>query len=138
MDSKSNIINKNIKDFLKIIFMLLIVLIVYIFRKDITYFIMEKIVYKSSNQVLSYNEYYQDYNYEFVQNIDTNKVKNYQELLNVIYTTINSGDDAYTFFCDYKECKDDVKKIISDGNDTITDINNFVHPYNSIPFLALM
>lgn len=129
--SQTDKTSKNIKDFFKILFMLSLVIVVYIFKEDISYFITEKIVYKSSNKVLSYNEYYQEYDYAYVQNTDVNKVKNYQELLNIIYTTINSGDDTYTFFCDYEKCRDDVQKIISDGSDVITDINNFVHPYNS-------
>ena len=131
MSSRSNELNKNLKDLFKIVFMFSLVLIVYIFKEDISYFITEKFVYKSSNKVLSYNEYYQEYDYAYVQNIDSNKANNYQELVNIIYTTINSGDDYYTFYCNYEKCKDDVKTIISSGNDTITNINNFVHPYNS-------
>ena len=131
MTSQSNKFNKDLKDFFKIIFMLSLVILVYIFKNDISFFITEKLIYKESNKVLSYNEYYQDYDYAFVQNIDSNKANNYQELINIIYTVINSGDTSFTFYCNYEKCKDDVKTIISDGNDTITSINNFVHPYNS-------
>ena len=131
MDSQSNKLNKNLKDFFKIVFMLSLVIIVYIFKNDISFFITEKIVYKDSNKVLSYNEYYQKYDYQYVQNIDSNKANNFQELINILYTTINSGDSSFTFYCNYEKCKEDVKSIISTGNDAITNINNFVHPYNS-------
>ena len=131
MESQSNKKNKNIRDFFIIIFMFSLVVIVYIFKGDITYFITEKIVYKNSNQVLSYNEYFQQNDYGFVQNTDVTKASNYQDLINLIYTTLNSGDNSYTFYCNYEKCKDDVKTIISDNSDVITDINNFVHPYNS-------
>ena len=131
MDSQSNKLNKNLKDFFKIVFMLSLVIIVYIFKNDISFFITEKIVYKDSNKVLSYNEYYQKYDYQYVQNTDSNKANNFQELINILYTTINSGDSSFTFYCNYEKCKEDVKSIISTGNDAITNINNFVHPYNS-------
>ena len=131
MNSESNKLDKNLKDFFKIIFLFSLVVIVYIFKGDISYFITEKIVYKNNTQILSYNEYFQQYDYAFVQNTDITKVGNYQELINIIYTIINSGDNKYTFYCNYENCKNDVKTIISDGNDVITDINNFVHPYNS-------
>ena len=131
MESQSNKSNKNIKDFFKILFMFSLVIIVYIFKGDISYFITEKIVYKNSNKVLSYNEYFQQNDYSFVQNTDVTKASNYQDLINLIYTIINSGDKTYTFYCNYEKCKEDVKTIISDNSDVITDINNFVHPYNS-------
>ena len=131
MDSQANKLNKSMKDFFKILFMLALVIFVYIFRNDISYFITEKIVYKDSHKVLSYNEYFQQYDYSFVQNTDITKASNYQELINLIYTIINSGDETYTFYCNYQNCKDDVKTIISENSDVITDINNFVHPYNS-------
>lgn len=131
MNGQSNQLNKNLKDFFTIIFLFSLVIIVYIFKNDISFFITEKIVYKDSNKVLSYNEYYQKYDYQYIQNIDSNKANNFQELINILYTTINSGDNSFTFYCNYENCKDDVKKIISTGNDTITNINNFVHPYNS-------
>ena len=47
MESQSNKSNKNIKDFFKILFMFSLVIIVYIFKGDISYFITEKIVYKN-------------------------------------------------------------------------------------------
>lgn len=125
------------KDSTKIIFMFLLVVVVYIFRNDISYFLTEKIVYKNSNKVLSYNEYYVDYNYSFVQTTDSNKANSYQELKNIIYTVINSGDDTYTFYCNYEKCKNDIKKIISTKNETVTDINNFVHPYNSFSHINI-
>ena len=119
------------KDLTKIGVMFLLVLIVYIFRNDISYFLTERIVYKNSNQVLSYNEYYIDYNYSFVQTTNNNKADSYQNLKNIIYTIINSGDTTYTFYCNYEDCKDDIKGLIDTSDETITDINNFVHPYNS-------
>lgn len=118
------------KDILKISFMICLVIVVYIFKDNISNFITDNIIYGGSNKVLTYNEYYLDYDYSFVQNIDTPNVKNYQEVLNMFYSILNSGDNSYSFYCDYENCLNDVEKLISD-NKIISNINNFVHPFNS-------
>ena len=116
------------KDFIKLAFMAVIVLMVYVFRNDIIFFIYDKIIYK--NNVLSYNEYYINSDYEYFKNIDTESVTNHQELLNMLYTVVNSGDSRYEFYCKYNGCTDDIKKILDD-KEFLPIINNFVHPYNS-------
>ena len=107
-----------------------LVIVVYIFKDNIANFITDKIIYRGSNEVLTYNEYYLGYDYSYVQNIDTETVKSYQEVLNMFYTILNSGDETYSFYCDYDNCLEDVKQLIS-GNETVSNINNFVHPFNS-------
>lgn len=118
------------KDLLKIFFMISLVVVVYIFKDDISTYILDNVIYGGSNKVLTYNEYYLDYDYKYVQNIDKQNVENKQELLNMFYTVLNSGDDSYSFYCDYNTCLNDVKKFI-DEKDSISNINNFVHPFNS-------
>ncbi len=118
------------KDLFKIFFLLSILIIVYIFRYNISGFISDEIIYKGSNKILTYNEYYLKYDFAFVQNTDSNSVNNYQEVLNMFYSIINSGDDSYSFMCNYEGCTTDVKNLIKEQV-TITNINNFVHPYNS-------
>ena len=118
------------KDILKISFMICLVIVVVIFKDNISNFIMDNIIYKGSNKVLTYNEYYLDYNYKYVQNMDKANVEDYQEVLNMFYTILNSGDDSYSFYCNYEECLNDVKELISNEN-IVSTINNFVHPYNS-------
>lgn len=118
------------KDLFKISFMIGLVIVVYFFRDNISNFISDNIIYRGSNKVLSYNEYYLDYDYSYIQNIDSKNVNNYQEILNIFYSVINSGDDSYSFICNYDNCINDTKTLISD-NIIISDINNFVHPFNS-------
>ncbi len=118
------------KDIFKIIFMICLVIVVYIFKDNIANFITDDIIYKGSNKVLTYNEYYINNDYMYVQNIDTSSVNNYQELLNMFYSIINSGDDSFSFYCNYDNCISDAKKLI-DNNEIISNINNFVHPFNS-------
>ena len=118
------------KDLLKIIFMACVVLVVYVYRSQISNFIYDNIIYKNSNKVLTYNEYYLNYDYSYIQNIDDTHVKNYQDILNIFYTVLNSGDTNFSFNCDYDKCLDDVRELISDET-KLGNINNFVHPFNS-------
>ena len=118
------------KDILKICFMICLVVAVFVFKDNISNFITDNIVYMGGNKVLTYNEYYLDYDYSYVQNIDKSEVENYQEVLNMFYSILNSGDNSYSFYCGYDKCLDDVKQIISD-NYIVSNINNFVHPFNS-------
>ncbi len=77
------------------------------------------------------NDYYRDYNFLFVQNTDNFSPTSYQDLLNIYYTVINSGQTDFTFYCpsDYLSCIDHVK-IIANDQSLLSDINNYVHPYN--------
>lgn len=118
------------KDLFKISLLIILLILTYIYRNSIASFISDEIIYKGSNKVLTYNEYYIENDYLYVQNTDANTVKNYQEILNMFYTIINSGDDCFSFYCDYNNCINDIKKITND-NTIVANINNFVHPYNS-------
>lgn len=46
---------------------------------------------------LEKNEYYRDYDFNFVQNTLKMEPENRQDLLNVFYTIINSGAEDFTF-----------------------------------------
>ena len=118
------------KDLFKISFLLILLVVTYLYRSNIATFVTDEIIYKGSHKVLTYNEYYIENDYLYVQNTDVSSVSNYQEILNMFYTIINSGDDSFSFSCNYNNCINDVKEIISDDN-IIANINNFVHPYNS-------
>lgn len=118
------------KDILKIASMVCLVFVVFICKDAISSFITDSVIYKGSNKVLTYNEYYLDYDYSYVQNVDASSVKSYQDVLNTIYTILNSGDNSYSFYCEYDNCINDIENIISD-NKIVSNINNFVHPFNS-------
>ena len=92
--------------------------------------------YFSSNNakidIIDSNEYYRDYDFKFVQNIKGKVPSNYQDLLNVYYTVINSGKYEYTFYCpknEYDNCISDVESI-ANNQTLLSNINNYVHPYN--------
>ena len=115
------------KDLIKISFLIILLILTYIYRNSIASFITDEIIYRGSSKVLTYNKYYMENDYLYVQNTDTNMATNYQDILNIFYTIINSGDDSFSFSCNYDNCINDVKEIINDDN-IIANINNFVHP----------
>ena len=77
------------------------------------------------------NAYYRDYDFLFVQNTTNFSPSNEQDIMNIYYTIINAGKDKFTFYCpqEYKNCIKDIKKIAEDQT-KLSDINNYVHPYN--------
>ena len=81
---------------------------------------------------LEKNEYTRNYNFNYVSNTDIFYPENKKDILNIYYTIVNSGMDEFSFYCkrSYTDCMEDVKDIIQ--NQTIvSNVNNFVHPYNS-------
>lgn len=86
------------------------------------------------------NQFSKNKNYDFVQISKDYKPYNYQELLNVFYTVLDSGYENFTFYCpsEYLDCIDDVKKISNPENvDILTTIGNFVSPYNNFTSLKV-
>lgn len=88
--------------------------------------------------VLTSNEYYKDKQFSFVQTTDDFVPHNSQDIINIFYTVINSGQDSFTFFCpkDYSNCTNDVKELASDQT-KLSHINNFVHPYNGFKHIEI-
>lgn len=111
---------------------LIIIGILLLYQEDLQkvyYQILRKIT--QEELVLDKNEYYRDYDFEFVQNTDNMEPGNKQDLLNVFYTIINSGAENFTFYCpdSYSGCLKEVEKIAND-QDLLSHINNFIHPFN--------
>ena len=81
---------------------------------------------------LNKNKYYRHYSFNYVQTTDNYKPTNRQDLLNIIYTAINSGTSSFKFYCpsEFESCLQEIDNIASD-REILSDINNFVHPYNS-------
>ena len=77
------------------------------------------------------NAYYRNYDFSYVQNTDNFTPECRQDILNIYYTAINAGKNTFTFYCskDYETCMDDIKEL-ANNQETLSHINNFVHPYN--------
>lgn len=102
------------------------------YYQDITKFIMYNFIYKSDLNYDEANEFKREYDWGFVQKTDDFEPNNRQDILNIIYTMLNNGWDDFTFFCpsEYEECIDEVQDIINNST-LVSNINNFVSPYNS-------
>ena len=101
-------------------------------QDDITSIVNNHILNRNRNVVLEeVNDYYRDYDFLFVHNVEEFTPTEYQDLLDIYYTVLNSGQTSFTFYCskDYKECIQDVQTLAND-QELFSNINNYVHPYN--------
>ncbi|MBQ6477327.1 MAG: hypothetical protein IJI43_02725 [Bacilli bacterium] len=117
-----------------ILLILLVILVYVVYNKDELYKVYNEysINYKSKRIKLEKNKYYRNYDFNYVQNTDNFKPTNRQDILNIIYTSINAGVSSFTFYCptEYESCLDEIDSIASDQG-ILSDINNYVHPYNT-------
>lgn len=97
---------------------------------------LEKIINKKDYIIAKPNDYFLEGNYSYVENY-TDDVSSKEELINYIYYVINTGSDYADGECtkEYTNCINDLKNI-ADDQDTLTIINNFVHPYNSFKTIS--
>ncbi len=101
-------------------------------RKDDITTIINTYLYPNHNVELGEkNEYYRDYDFLYVQNTTDFSPSSMQDILNIYYTVINAGKTEFSFYCpkEYTECLNDVQ-VLARSQDMLSDINNFVHPYN--------
>ena len=81
------------------------------FREDISKFYVENFSTSNRDIKLTYkNDYYRDFNYNYVKITDDFNAKSKTQLINIYYTIINSGIDKFTFYCSksYDNCINDV------------------------------
>ena len=86
------------------------------------------------------NQYAKEKDYAYLQTTDKFVPYNYQELLNVLYTILDSGYDTFTFYCpnEYQECLNDIKQISNTtNNEVLTTIGNYVSPYNNFSTIRI-
>lgn len=122
---------KSEKVILTILYILIIVCIV-VYRKPIISFVIENLIYSKNISEYTTNEYTRKENFEYVKNTDDFIAHSAKEILNIMYTIIDSGINEFTFYCDkeYINCQSDIESL-SSNTDYLTLINNFVNPYNS-------
>ena len=97
---------------------------------------IDKTFNKTNYVIATPNDYYLEGNFNYIKNY-TDDVSNKEELLEYIYYVINSGVSYADGECvkEYTNCINDIKSI-SDDEETLTLINNFVHPYNSFKTIS--
>ena len=117
-------------------FLSIITLIVVNYNKET----INEYIYKQTNKdnyiIANPNQYFIDSDFKFVKNY-TDDVNNREELLNYIYYVINSGETKVNGSCakEYTHCLNDFKDISND-RELLSNLNNYVHPYNSFKFIV--
>lgn len=120
------------KKWISFIFMFLLLGALFYFREPIMNYLLENYIYTKENIVQKANPYKKNLNISFVKETDNFSPKNKQDLLNIFYTSLNNGVDSFTYYCtsQYKDCIKESESLARD-NSLLSNINNFVHPYNS-------
>lgn len=117
------------KGWLALIPLLILLCLTVIYQKDISNYLVEKIVYSKKIYLEKPNNYTLDYEFMYAKKTDDFIANDKQELINILYTFLNNGSTNFYFYCDYNECANDVS-ILTDANELV-NINNYIHPYNN-------
>ena len=120
------------KKALKMIMIIILLGIIIFYKDNISNFIMVNFIYKRDIVVEQPNQYRKDLKVTYVHEVTDFEPKSKEDLTNILYTILNNGWKKFTFFCDteYKSCITDVNNLI-ENRDLISNLNNFVNPYNS-------
>ena len=125
------------KKYIVLLFLVILFGFTFAFRKPLynlyrTYFVnVDKEVTLTAS-----SDYTRDYDFNYVKRTDDFTPSNYQDLLNIYYTVLNSGEEEFSFYCtdEYSECINDVDSL-ANNQKVLSTINNFVHPFNSFRHL---
>lgn len=120
------------KKLIAYLIMLVIIILTFIYREEITNYVTNNIIKQEKQEELKYNDYAKKQDYKYVSIVNDLKIKSKDEIKNIFYTVLDSGIDSYSIYCDsdYKNCTKDVEEFFN-NKDNLSEINNFVHPYNS-------
>lgn len=125
---------KIIKKIFNLLISVLIIIAIFNY-KEISNFIVSNFIYnKNATIEITKGEYSKNIDYKFVQITDDFVAEDYQDILNILYTILDSGNDTFSFYCDehYDECLTIIDNLIQDEkNSILAEINNYVHPYNT-------
>ena len=125
------------KKYIVLLFLVILFGFTFAFRKPLynlyrTYFVKEE----KEVTLTASNDYTRDYDFNYVKRTDDFTPSNYQDLLNIYYTVLNSGEEEFSFYCtdEYSECINDIDSLANNQR-VLSTINNFVHPFNSFRHL---
>lgn len=115
----------------------ILMLLCFNYREQIAQKTMQTIIQNQEVSLPVSNEYDNNLDFEFVHRTNDFHVKDYQNMLDAIYTILDNGTDEFTFYCDesYTECMNDFDKVSKDQY-LLSTINNMVSPYNSYEKLS--
>ena len=127
------------KKTISFIICLLIILVTILNMNKISDYLVDFLDNEKSSTISKSNEYAKNYDFKFVKFSDNYIPYSYQDLLNIIYSTLNNGWETFTFYCpdEYTNCLKDVNTISKDST-LLSNINNFVHPFNNYSKLGIV
>lgn len=126
---------KEIKTSITLLLLIVAGFFTYQYRQDILNFCMKYIIHTNRVVTLEGNEknsYFIDYKFAFIKDTSNFSPEKRQDILDIYFTVLNYGLSEFSFYCNesYKDCIRDVKDI-SNNRALLSNINNFVHAYNS-------
>ena len=110
---------------------ILILSICAFFKSDIEYMVVTKNIDRLYGTTVE-NDYFIEDNFDYVDNANDAILTSKNDVINTIYFLINSGTTYSERYCskDYENCFNDINELSSDV-ELLTNLNNYVHPYNS-------
>lgn len=120
-----------VKTFIIPFLCLLTFLFVLLNLNNITNYLSKFITNEPTIIVPPKNSYFKKDVFQFVTSTENFTPFSKGDLKNIFYTIVNNGWNEFTFYCpsEYTNCLKDVKEI-SQNQDLLTHLNNYVHPYN--------
>lgn len=112
-------------------FTIIIVTICTFFKNDIEYIVTAKNIERLYGATKE-NEYFIEDNFNSIENYEDAILTSRQDIINSIYFLLNSGTTYSERYCakEYTNCYNDINEI-SSNIELLTNLNNYVHPYNS-------
>ena len=120
---------------------ILVLMLIYIYQDLIlenVYYVINTI--RKPEYTETNNLYAKNKNFAYVKITDDLTPHNYQDILNIIYTTLDRRYSTITFYCpvEYQSCLSDVSIITSNvKNEELTIIGNLVNPYNNFTNISI-
>ncbi|MDD3341712.1 MAG: transglutaminase domain-containing protein [Bacilli bacterium] len=104
----------------------------FFYKDDIIKYAINEYTYRYANVTQTANAYHKTLDIAFVKETNDFFPKERQDLLNIFYSSLNNGVDKFTYYCTdpYKDCMKESEALAKD-NTLLSNLNNFVHPYNS-------
>ncbi len=126
------------KNFITLVICILIILGIYINKEYLSNSFLSFITNNEPVLPEKISKYEKDYSLSFAKSTDSFVPLSNQDLLNILYTSINRGYENFTFYCpdEYKTCKSDIESLSKDVK-SLTHLNNFVHPFNSFTNITM-
>lgn len=121
------------KKIIKVILYIVAISLIFMYKDEIIDKITYMFDYNKKIVLATPNSYYKNIDYNFVKQSEEFIPYSKQDLINIYYSVLDRGYEAFTFYCpsEYKNCLTDLEDLISPQNDSLSNINYFVSPFNT-------